>query len=398
MAYSGPGFSIAAAAKGSEAVDTALTSFQTQASDAEATNAGNKANTAKAAYEVDRYKGLQDYMKGKQAGASGTAHYDTLTQAQELQQRQQQIDQESNRIGKIAPEDQKAARAGLEKMQKDKDNLQEKVYKQTEGHLGEQHALLGAVNDETSLQGARQYARGEVEAMADKAIEDKKIDPSNRENFIKDAVNKLLPEHYDAKGKAQIETKLNENVSTQDQIKNKQAENAHIRALAELKRADQASIRLAQTTNRQIQSDNVKALAAESRARADTIKGNNEMIKSYESEIGKLQKEADNMDPEIPGDGWFASKVENPQKTTVLDRAEELQAQVDRTREENHQLLLSHQVAEEKTKGIPKPKETSSKKTTYTTEQTNWIIRAKQANPGMSEEDIIAAGKEKGKL
>jgi len=319
-------------------------------------------------YESQRYKGLQDYMKSEkdsqtkpdtsslQKGVAGTSPeidpaitaggnaYSVINLGQELQQRKQEIKAEENRMKNLSPEDKAHAGANLEHLQKDADNLEAKLLKESEQHLGEQYSLIDSVKDEASLQGARAYARRGINALADKAIADKKIDPSNKEAFITAELNSMLPEHYDSSGKSMLDTRKNGMLSIGDQIKFKMAEAANKRALAELQKADAASQRYMLMSERQLASGDAKVLSEERQNITNQQAANNKMIADYTRQMEDETK-AMSTTPSTVSTGFLGlSSAPNPDKAAAKDRVDSLRAAIKQLSDSNSKLTLQREV------------------------------------------------------
>jgi len=228
MAYAGTGYSPVEAAKGAQA----LTDIMAQP----AVLADTK---AKAEMDVLRVQGQKAYMEAEKktkplqdiisaadnAPHTGDMAYDNLKLSQELQQRKQAIAQEEQNLKLLLPEDRQKAEVTLAKMQKDVDTLEMKVLDNHNQYLGQEYALLDNVKDQPSLDAARAIARNTAAKVADRAIKDGKMSPQNREAFIQDQINSMLPEKYDEAGKTLINSHKDGLMTVQDQIKMKMLAN-----------------------------------------------------------------------------------------------------------------------------------------------------------------------------
>ena len=306
-----PGYSTEEAAKGAEAFTKIITQPDVQARiKAESSQAqsqaaveqmkaeGQKAfmEAEKKALETSTGKGMGDiYGKPSEvdpAVATGESAYGNLQLSQELQQRKQALQQEERNIKLLAPEDRTHLENTIQRMQKDIDTTETKLLNQHQKYLGEEFSLLDSVHDDASLQGARQYAARGIGALADKAIADKKMAPENKEAFIRDNLDKLLPETFDAAGKSMLETKKNGLLSVQDQIKEKRELSEARKAEAANLRAENEGKRIAAIQEKQLASGDKQRIKESLDATKGVIQDNRRAIKEYEDKAEQSESEA----------------------------------------------------------------------------------------------------------
>lgn len=305
--YEGPGFSITEAAKGAEAVTSILAQPDVLAEE----QARSKILQTQSETEQMRLAAKKEYMaaekgvparnisdiygkspEGDPAIISGNNTYSFMQLSQELQQRKQSLAAEEKNLRLLAPEDRRYGEQTVERMQKDVDVLEGKLSKEIETHAGERFSLLDSINDEASLQGARNYYRREVEAIADKAIADGKMSPDNKERFVNDKVNSFLPQKYDANGKVKIATQKNGMLSIADQARMKREDSEAKKADAALKRADAQAQRVYNLQMKAIQSHNKDEIANSIRLTSAQLQDASRQIKEFEDKAAQYEADA----------------------------------------------------------------------------------------------------------